>query len=88
MVAVNQVCVCNVIWQREQPVLFPSTYKLAWCPWGGRRLCHVYCPGETNGDHSSPFWEPHFQKDPLKLEKRGKADKEMSGSLQRGDQFS
>lgn len=24
--------ICNVIWQHEQPVSFPSTCKLAWCP--------------------------------------------------------
>lgn len=48
----------------------------------------MYRTGETNGDCSGVFWDPHFQKDRFKLEKRGKPDKEMSGSLQRCDQFS
>lgn len=66
--------VCGVIRRREQPPGFPSAYELAWCPREGRRLCRVCGTGEIHGDYSSAFWEPHFQKDRLKLGKRGERD--------------
>lgn len=64
--AVSWTCACGVIRPREQPLGFPSAYKLAWCRREGRRLCRVCGNGEI---HSSPFWEPPFQKDRLKLGK-------------------